>query len=187
MNEHEALGFGLLSIREPFTKVVLRNQFGEMVFAGINTDALVAPEGNTGTKYFKVFHPQGIILCGASDFDPNNLTRQNVQKVHQGDWVSVVGGVLASVSDEYFNLKYPGVAAPDPNSAKAYVPLSSDFIKEYPESINKAGFVPVDYDPASEEENLPLMEGEIPLDIPVVPTSFPSARTQSLTPGRRYS
>ena len=129
MNEHEALGLGLLSVREPLTKVVMRNQLGEMVFADINMDALVAPEGDTGTKYFKVFHPHGIILCGFSDFDPNNLTKQNVYLAEQGSWVSYVNGILLPVSDEYFNLKYPGVAAPDSNSAQAYVPLNSEFLK----------------------------------------------------------
>jgi hypothetical protein len=126
MNAHEAVGLGRVAVRDPKEKIVMRNSFGFWVFGAINLNSLVTPDLIEGTQYLKVQDPNGVILCAASEQDPNNLNAKNVLMVSQGDWITYVGGELGFVSNEYFNLRYPGFLAPAANTATSYVPVNSN-------------------------------------------------------------
>jgi hypothetical protein len=143
MNEHEAVGLGRVAVRDPWEKLVMRNSFGFWVFAAIDIGSLVTPDLSEGTQYIQVKTPGGVLLCAATEQDPNNLNGRNVLRAVPGDWISYVNGVLGVVSDEYFNLKYPGFAAPGDNTGQFYVPLNSDSLHTTPPSISQVGYIPV--------------------------------------------
>tara|TARA_R110000824_G_scaffold51836_1_gene144256 strand:+ start:528 stop:938 length:411 start_codon:yes stop_codon:yes gene_type:complete len=126
MNAYEAVGLGRVAVRDPWEKLVMRNSFGFWVFAAINLNSLVTPDSSEGTQYIQVKSPGGVLLCAAKEQDPNNLNGRNVLRADPGDWISYVDRVLGVVSNEYFNLKYPGYAAAAANTTQSYVPVNSN-------------------------------------------------------------
>ena len=136
MKAYEAVGLAALYQKEALTKIVASNSNGFPGFLNINGIAI--PQGDNGIHYLEVTSPGGYILCGGSEQNPNNLNKKNLEFVSQGDYVSIVGGVLAGVSKEYFQLRYPRLANPIDFSSidKKSGPLTSESLQASPPQGN---------------------------------------------------
>jgi hypothetical protein len=126
MKAYEAKGLSILEKREALTKAVTLDKNGTPMFININNGTLI-PQGANGIQYFQVAVAAGYTLCGGSENNPSNLNKKNIQFVKQGDWISIVGGVLAGVSNEYFEARYPRIANPNSNNVQTpNTPLNSE-------------------------------------------------------------